>query len=81
MRSAERLDDRTRSSVTRLGGDEFAMLLRECKSVESTTHVADGIQKELMKPFSLGGHEVIITASIGIAISVAYEKEDENIQK
>ena len=50
--------------AARLGGDEFAILLRECKGIEGITQVADRIQKELMKP-------------LGIAISTAYENEDD----
>ena len=64
--------------VARLGGDEFALLLKDCKEIEGATHVADRIQKELMRPFNLADQEVFITASIGIAFSTTvYEREED----
>jgi diguanylate cyclase (GGDEF)-like protein/PAS domain S-box-containing protein len=54
-------------TVARLGGDEFAILLPEIRDAQSLSTVADKILNELGKPFLLGGKEVFIGASIGIA--------------
>ena len=56
-------------TVARLGGDEFTVLLEDIAKVSDATRVAERIQKELAVPFSLSGHEIYITASIGIALS------------
>ena len=56
-------------SVARLGGDEFAILLDDVRDVNDATRIADRIERELSTPFTLRGHEVFTTASIGIALS------------
>ena len=55
--------------VARLGGDEFAILLNKIADEAEAVSVAERVQRELMQPFNLGGHEVFTTASIGIALS------------
>ncbi len=55
--------------VARLGGDEFAILLENVKDVNDATRIAHRINQELMQPFSLMGHMVYISASIGIALN------------
>jgi len=57
---------RTEDTVARLGGDEFAILLNEIKDVNYATCIAERIQQELARPFTLNGHEVFTSASIGI---------------
>lgn len=56
-------------TVARLGGDEFAILLDDITDISDATRVAERIQKGLVMPFNLSGHEVFTTASIGIALS------------
>jgi len=66
------------STIARLGGDEFTVLIEETASAEATTLIAVRLQKALVAPFILEGHEVVVTASIGIAMgSAAYEKPEE----
>ncbi len=61
---------RPQDTVARFGGDEFAILLEDAvMGVSSATHVAEQIIKELQPTFFLEGHEVFVTASIGIASS------------
>jgi len=65
-------------TVARTGGDEFTILLDDIKQVSDATRVAERIQKELLLPFNLSGHEVFSTVSIGIAISATgYEQPEE----
>ena len=67
--------------IARFGGDEFAVLLDDIKGIHDATYVADRIQKELKLPFNLEGHEVFITASIGITLSSsAYLQEDNMLR-
>ncbi|WP_052128304.1 diguanylate cyclase domain-containing protein [Neosynechococcus sphagnicola] len=54
--------------VARLGGDEFAILMEKVKDIEDTIYVSDRILKTLAEPFYLDGHEVTISASIGVTL-------------
>lgn len=60
---------RTSDTVSRHGGDEFVLILDDIKTTTDILIVADRLLKELPLPFNLGGEEVFISASIGIAIS------------
>ena len=55
--------------VARLGGDEFTILLENVKGATFATSMSDRILKKLQSPFHLEGHQVSITASIGIVVS------------
>ncbi len=59
---------RTTDTVARLGSDEFGVLLGTVRSVREAERVALRIERELAVPFDLGGREVQITASLGLAI-------------
>ena len=65
-------------TVARIGGDEFAILLNRINDVPGAIHVAERIQELLGMTFSIDGHEVFVTASIGIAHSATgYRSPDE----
>lgn len=68
---ARRLVDCLRSSdsTARLGSDEFTVLLAQISHALDAAKVAQNIERSLAKPFRLGGREIHVTASIGIAIS------------
>lgn len=59
---------RMRDTVGRLGGDEFALILVMQDSQQGATLVANKIRETLRAPFDLQGHEVTLTASIGITL-------------
>lgn len=54
-------------TVARVGGDDFAILVRNVDA-QSAVDLADRIHQALIVPFELGGQEVFVTASIGIAV-------------
>ena len=58
----------TESDVARQGGDEFAILLSHIESADDAGGVARRILEALPAPVSLEGHEISVTASIGIAV-------------
>jgi diguanylate cyclase (GGDEF)-like protein len=60
---------RPSDTVARLGGDEFAVLLEELAEPAAATRVAERILLVLSSPVTVGGTELDIGASIGIAIS------------
>jgi diguanylate cyclase (GGDEF)-like protein/PAS domain S-box-containing protein len=77
---AKRLEGclRPGDTVGRLAGDEFALLLETIRDASDTTPVAERIQKEMSAPFSIGGHEIHVSVSMGIAISgTSYEKPED----
>lgn len=55
-------------TVSRLGGDEFVVILPEVASAGDAAVVADKIMEILAPPFSIGGHELHITPSMGISL-------------
>ena len=63
-----RSPDASPVTVSRLGGDEFTIVLREISNAQDAGRVADRVLDALRKPFVMEGHEVISTASIGIAV-------------
>jgi diguanylate cyclase (GGDEF)-like protein len=60
---------RPSDTVARLGGDEFAVLLEELAEPAAATRVAERILLVLSSPVTVGGAELDIGASIGVAIS------------
>ena len=67
---AERLQAAVRASdtISRLGGDEFTLLLNDVQSSDAVASVARKILQSLAPPFRVEGHELFVTASIGISI-------------
>jgi diguanylate cyclase (GGDEF)-like protein/PAS domain S-box-containing protein len=59
---------REEDTVSRLGGDEFTVLIEELHDSSAAGTVAQKIIVALAQPLVLQGHEVFITASIGIAL-------------
>ena len=55
--------------VTRLGGDEFAIIHIADNAAKSGERLARKIQKALARPIDLGHGEVLIGASIGLAVA------------
>lgn len=68
-----------RDSTARLGGDEFVVLLDGIGRPSDAVLVAERIQKAISNPFQLRGHEVVITASIGITLSETKQKSAEDL--
>jgi len=58
---------RPTDTLARLGGDEFVLLLPDLGSSHEAEEVAERILGELSQPHLLGGHELYISASIGIS--------------
>jgi diguanylate cyclase (GGDEF)-like protein/PAS domain S-box-containing protein len=54
--------------LARLGGDEFTVLLTNLSDVQDAAKVARRILEALARPFLVGGHEIFVTVSVGIAI-------------
>ncbi len=66
---AKRLNKAVREgdTVSREGGDEFLIILPDLDKPEAAQQVATKILNELAKPIEVSGHELTVTASIGIS--------------
>jgi diguanylate cyclase (GGDEF)-like protein len=58
-------------TIARLGGDEFVMLCEDVPDVATALVVGERALVALMVPFSLAGNDVLVTASIGVAVAAA----------
>ncbi len=56
-------------TVARLGGDEFAFLLEDVADPRDADDVADRVATALAAPMAVGGVEVALRASVGIALA------------
>ena len=59
---------RVRDTIGRFGGDEFAAILMLPEGAQNAIAVVDKIREAMRVPFDLKGHEVTVTASIGISV-------------
>lgn len=67
--------------VGRLGGDEFALILTQMEGRRDAAAVAEKIQTALLAPFRLDGHDVTVTASIGITLHPDDATDTETLLK
>ena len=68
---APRLQQAVRPSdtVARFGGDEFVILCDDVAAEEDVETIARRIMAAFERPFEIGSRELVVTASMGIAIS------------
>jgi diguanylate cyclase (GGDEF)-like protein len=59
---------RGRDVLARLGGDEFVVLLPRLRDRHGAHRAAEKLMQELTRPMSLAGHDVTVTASLGVAL-------------
>jgi diguanylate cyclase (GGDEF)-like protein len=59
---------RETDTVARLGGDEFAIIVSPMRQSQDANVLADRLIEELGLPYDISGHQVVVGASIGIAI-------------
>ncbi len=57
--------------IARLGGDEFAIIQTSFKAPADATSLATRLIDAVSAPYELDGHQVVVGASIGIAIAPA----------
>lgn len=63
----------------RLGGDEFAVLLEDIGHISETVRVAERVEEALRTPFEVAGHQILLTVSIGIAVSTAGQSDPSEL--
>jgi diguanylate cyclase (GGDEF)-like protein/PAS domain S-box-containing protein len=58
-------------TLARLGGDEYTILLEDIRNPSDAIRVAERLQSRLAAPFAVHGYEIVVSASVGIALSTA----------
>ncbi|MFV9653949.1 EAL domain-containing protein [Pseudomonas sp. NY15366] len=61
--------------IARLSGDEFAVILDAYGSLSSLARVASRLLAKLRVPMTVGGHELVVSASLGISLLPDYARE------
>jgi diguanylate cyclase (GGDEF)-like protein/PAS domain S-box-containing protein len=60
---------RVEDTAARLGGDELAVLISDVRDESDALTVASRLTDALKAPFRVAGRDVVVTASIGVALS------------
>lgn len=70
---------RSKDTLARLGGDEFIMILEHNGSAEAAQAVAERLQEALEPPFITDNRQLLLTASVGIALFPFDAKDEEGL--
>jgi diguanylate cyclase (GGDEF)-like protein len=71
---------RPSDTTARLGGDEFGLLLDRVSGPEEAEHIAARLLDTLRAPIALPGAEVVIGASVGVAMCDSVADADEALR-
>ena len=64
-------------TLARLGGDEFVLLLPDVGGPDAAATVAEKVLDAVRTPFRLQGHELFVTASVGVGV---YPEDGEDAE-
>ena len=67
--------------VARLGGDEFAIVQLQADQPRAATVLAERLIADLSRPFDIEGHQVVVGASVGIALAPSDGTEADQLMK
>jgi len=78
---ADRLRRRMRATDTlaRVGGDEFTAIATDLTSPQNAGVLANDLLAQLVEPFRINGHDLALTASIGISVYPEHGLEPEQL--
>lgn len=65
-------------ALSRVGGDDFILILPNMHRIEDAAKIAGDIISALKKPYRVGGREIFVTASAGIARFPLDDVEDSS---
>lgn len=68
QRQERALADAAGTTIARLGGDEFTLLLHAVRDADEVRAVARRVLETIARPLVVKGHEVFVSASLGIAV-------------
>ncbi|MDX5594493.1 putative bifunctional diguanylate cyclase/phosphodiesterase [Pseudovibrio sp. SPO723] len=67
--------------VARLGGDEFVLLLSNFPDHDLIEEVAEHMRQELSRPYVVGGHNLQITLSVGVALYPEHGRDLDTLMR
>ena len=67
--------------VGRIGGDEFVIVVERLTGDDDLLHVARRVAEAFDEPFMLGGHQHLISVSVGTAIGRAPDSPDDLLMR
>jgi len=70
---------RPEDTVARFGGDEFVILLDDIADLSDAIRVAERIAEQFQAPQPLEGHDLFISASVGIAFSKSDDDRPDDL--
>ncbi|WP_247887075.1 GGDEF domain-containing phosphodiesterase [Azospirillum sp. SYSU D00513] len=68
-------------TLARLSADEFAVLLDDIGDVTDAVEAAQELSQAIAKPLALDTHQLVVTASVGVALSATgYEQAEDMLR-
>ena len=81
LRATDAVTHQPGSTLARLGGDEFTVLLEDITDASDAIRVAERLRSALDKPFDVEGHQVYVSATVGITVSTTgYVRPEDVLQ-
>lgn len=81
LRATDAVTHQPGSTLARLGGDEFTVLLEDVTDASDAIRVAERLRSALDKPFDVEGHQVFVSATVGITLSTTgYVRPEDVLQ-
>ncbi len=68
-------------TLSRMGGDEFMLLLPDMREIDEARRAAEKILDQMNVPVTVLGHELVVTASIGISLYPFDGEDQESLVK
>jgi diguanylate cyclase (GGDEF)-like protein len=72
---------REEDTVARFGGDEFVLLVENLSNGSDAVVLAERALASCAKPFAIDGHELLVTASVGVSIYPEDGTDSETLLK
>jgi diguanylate cyclase (GGDEF)-like protein/PAS domain S-box-containing protein len=66
-------------SVARLGGDEFGILMEDIADLGDALGSAERVRQAIRQPVVVAGHEIVVTACIGVALDAPGLTSDQQL--
>jgi diguanylate cyclase (GGDEF)-like protein/PAS domain S-box-containing protein len=70
---------RPADTAARLGGDEFAILLEDVPGEQEALAIAERVTVALSEPFTLADHQVLVRASLGVAVAEPQHRQADEL--
>jgi diguanylate cyclase (GGDEF)-like protein len=72
---------RTGDTVARFSGDEFVLIVNDLHGPEDARHIAQKVLLAFAVPFSVGGHEIFVSTSMGISMYPSDSADEQALLK